>query len=371
VVAADAGLTPRCAIAGDSFALGAPGAIEIGDAVEIGGDIAIGEVRATPQGRVASIALVANATGHVDTVDLGPLAGDDPPPKPFRIATDLFAARLVRSPSRALTIARIERGKASETLATIPQQNESLAFDVAAGKDGALLAWDEDAPDAKRGIIKTAVFPTSPTHAGNLSGLSDAEAPRVFDRAGGFWLVWLARRVEPRDAGADAGPSVEAPGELRTFTWIEGVALDNSGQPAGPVRRITPENGHTGAFDGASRETGELDLFVRDDEEPALGAGSRLVRITLRAAGVDPPQVLVPGGLARALPAVASSALVYADLHDHAYLMPLDPSHAPLGPPSPEPILDRAIPLLSGFRANLGLLAAFPADGALKALSCR
>jgi hypothetical protein len=184
----------------------------------------------------------------------------------------------------------------------------------------------------------------------------------------------MARKVDARDAGPDAAPALEGPGEPRAFTWIEVVALDGAGAPAGPVRRATSESGRAGAFDGLARETGELDLFVRDDEEPGIGAGSRLVRITVRPSGVDAPVVLAPRGVGRAVPdavgAAGAAAVLYADLHDHTAFIPLDASRSPAGPASTEPLLDRARPLVLS-ASGPHLLAAFPETGLAKGLTCR
>jgi hypothetical protein len=345
----------------------------------------------------------------VTFVDLGAPYADAPPPRPIAAAapgdaTYAFfygrgdAARadggMVARPSlakgaiemRELSVHRIEGGKVQRASTLAQQKDESLAFDAALGDKGMLVAWDEDAVGLLRGEIKVQALgpdakPLAPARAASPES-SDAELPRLARRRGGYWLVWVARRVEAPDAAIELGHDKETPAETRAFRWLELAMLDEHGAPIGAVKRLTSATGHVSIYDLAARvgsDRDALDIIARDDEQTVDGSGGRVVRITVRGDVADPPIAIVSDAVGRGVPDLLATAqgvasdvpawLVYADTVDQVRLLPLDATRSPLAPPSAEDALDKSKPLLA---ISGGLLVAVPAEPKwqLKLVTC-
>ncbi len=408
-VEADAGpivLPARCVPSLGGATLGdTPSDLEIGEAIQTPSGFAIGVLRKVKGETVGSVALVEKDTKTVSFVDLGPPHGDAPPPRPIVQGVEVFAAFFARAApppaggkpkvTRDLALYRLAEGKAQPT-ATIPQQrDESLAYDVAIGDKGGIVAWDEDAIGNFRGNIKIALVSAdtktiTSTRIASPDG-SDAELPRLVPRHGGWWLAWVASRLEAPDAGLDPGQEIERPGEKRRFRWLELVALDATGAAVGAVKRLTVATGHVSMFDlapraGASVE-GTLDILARDDEQAMDGAGGRIIRITITGDKVDPPIAIVSESVGRGAPDLldpgggGSAWLAFSDTHDRVRLVPLDLTRTPTAPPSAEDALDKARVLLVAANTTKSgpdggtttdVLAAFPEEalGQIRFVGC-
>jgi hypothetical protein len=375
----------RCALveSGVVLAEGTEAAdLEIGEAVEETDGIAVGVLRRSGGALVAGVSRVRGGTQRF--VPLGAPLGDAPPPRPFVTRAGLFAAFYGRpskpTGTRALTFVRFSGEQPSPVYTLAEQNDDSMAFDVAFGDRSGVFAWDEDAIGLRRGNVKVVVL--SP-EGKELRGPriaspddTDAERPRVVARRGGFWLVWVARRLEG-DEGRDGGHRDEAPALRRAFEWLEVVALDEGGEAAGPVRRLTSVKGHVSVFDLAVRVgTDTVDIVARDDDQAVDGAGGRLVRVSVRPDGVEGPTAIVAEvgrGVPDFLVLGTSTWLFFTEPSDRLRLIPLDAARIPAASPSLEKALDRGRPLvrLSG-RGESRLLAAFPEDasGQLRTLSC-
>jgi hypothetical protein len=268
------------------------------------------------------------------------------------------------------------------------QRDDSLAFDLALAGSSGLLAWDE-ATSAERGVIRTYAF--SKDHAGSTRDISppdsDAELPRVFAFGAGFVAIWVARRPEPASP-SEAGP--EATGELRSYGWLEMLALDRQGIPAGPVRPLTPSSGHVSAFDAAVRADNGVPLLVvaaRDDGEVVDGSGGALLRVRVRGDAIESAVAFATDGLGRGAPSFVGSAaapsspfaLAWVGKEEQVRLLPLDGSGAPTSTVSAEDAMSEARPLL--FLVQPGadaaaprsmMLVAAPSDAAaqLRAFMC-
>lgn len=378
--------------------------LEIGEAAPSRDGFAIGVVRKKDGQLVGSVAMASRDAAAVSFVDLGAPYADAPPPRPVTQGETTYAffyargdtpkpAPLAKAATRAvaetreLSLYRVAAGKAQLASTLAQQKDESLAFDaaLAPGDKGMLVAWDEDSIGLLRGEIKVQALgadakPLGPSRAASPS-TSDAELPRLARRRGGYWLVWVARRLEAPDAALDPGHEVETPGEKRAFRWLELAMLDERGAVVGAVKRLTSATGHVSIFDlaaregGAGREGGEvLDIIARDDEQTVDGSGGRVVRITVNGDVADPPIAIVADAVGRGVPdllagmpagagagdgASAPAWLVYADTTDHVRLLPLDATRSPLAPPSAEDALDKSRPLLA---SASGLLVAVPAE---------
>ena len=375
--------------------------LEIGEAAPSRDGFAIGVVRKKEGQLVGSVAMASRDAAAVSFVDLGAPYADAPPPRPITQGETTYAffysrgetpkpAPLAKGATRAaavetreLSLYRVAAGKAQLAATLAQQKDESLAFDaaLASGDKGMLVAWDEDSIGLLRGEIKVQALgadakPLGPARAASPS-TSDAELPRLARRRGGYWLVWVARRLESPDAAPDPGHEVETPGEKRAFRWLELVLLDERGAVVGAVKRLTSATGHVSIFDLAARDGGGgrdgvevLDIIARDDEQTVDGSGGRVVRITVNGDAADPPIAIVADAVGRGVPdllagmpagdgASAPAWLVYADTTDHVRLLPLDATRSPLAAPSAEDALDKSRPLLA---SPSGLLVAVPAE---------
>lgn len=355
-------LLPRCR--GEAQRLAIPGEDVIVGDVAIGErGLLVGVVRVDGGKRLTSVVRAPLDLASSRVVDIGPPLGDDPPPSPRWNGSTAYVSFIARHASdaggklRELRIARLEENGLGKIEATILQQaDESTAFDVAWNESGGgLAAWDEDAPpnlDAGkpltetyapegRGFVKVQAIGSELRRVASPES-SDAESPRLLARpGGGFWLAWLARRAE------DAGYAVESPGEKRAFRWVEVVPLGPAGEPAGPVKRVSPEKGRAAAFELA-RSGSDLVVVVQDEAAPADGAGARIVRYVVgeKIEGAD----LVDGGIGSAVaelvpvapPADAARWLAWTDTSERAHLTPLGGDPVVAGRATSEPALDGA-----------------------------
>jgi hypothetical protein len=341
---------------------------EFGDALAFPGGISAGVVHRTSAGRMSAVALLPPGLPSMRLVDLAPTLGDAPAPRIVWRGTDLLVAGYLLKPrtqrpdgSHELAVWAIDPSASPpaspEPIAAFPRQRgDSLAFDVAHAAGRTLLVWDEAAASsAHQGVIR----------AGSLSGgreepvrdvsppESDAEEPRILPNGGGFFVFWLARRpergaVQDRPVADAAGPPAQAgevTGEARAFSWLEMVALDASGTPAGPVRRLTSTTGHVSAYDVAVAKEEPRTTVVavaRDDGEAVDGSGGSLLRVRV---GDDPAPsdvVEIPtDGLGRGTPTLIGGPthlldLTWVDLHERLRFLALDPSGSPAGPSSVE-----------------------------------
>jgi len=391
-------LPARCVPSLGGATVGAVGDFEIGEAVATPHGFAIGVLHKVNGEMLGAIALVPSDAKTVTFVDLGPPIGDAPPPRAIAVGADVYAAFFVRppppvpggkpKPTRDLALYRIADGKATLTTTIAEQRDESLAYDLALTDKGGVVAWDEDAIGNERGNIKIALVSadTKTVVSTRIASpdASDTELPRVVARKGGFWLAWVASRLEAPDAGLEPGQEIERPGEKRRYKWLELVALDAAGAQVGAVKRLTPNNGHVSMFDLAARAGGDaLDVIARDDEQAVDGAGGRIVRISIAGDKVDPPIAIVSESVGRGAPDlldVAGAAwLAFSDTHDRVRLVPLDATRTPAAPMSGEDALDKArVLLVAGVKpaADGGsvtdVLAAFPEEpqGQLRFVGC-
>lgn len=327
---------PRCRGEANRLPIG-EGSV-VGDVAVSESGLAIGVVRSEGGRRVASLLRTGLDLTDPRTVDIGPSLGDDPPPTPRFHGGATYALWLERQLAdagprvRTLKVARVGEDGKPAVVATVEQQaDESTAFDVAWSADAALAAWDEDAPNkpdasypslSERGFVKV-----QPLNAGAHPRVaspesSDADSPQLVARQGGFWLAWLARRVEEAPSG------VEGPGEDKSFRWVEAVMLDAKGEPAGPVRRISSDRGRAVSFDMAIANGTDLVVVVQDEAAVSEGGGARLLRYVGGGNG-SPGTDLVDGGVGHALADVVVAAdgsrrwLAWSDVAEHAHLTTL------------------------------------------------
>lgn len=378
---------PRCRA--DGARLPIPGDdVVTGDAAVTSDALLVGIVRREGTKRIASVVRASLDLATSKVLDLGAALGDHPPPSPRVHAGKAYVASFARtkaggdagasasavsatgdagaqgaaagttSMTRVLEIARLDGAALVSEGSVLQQADESLAYDVAwpdAEQGAPLVVWDEDAPPragallADRGVVKAQLLGAGTKPRVVSPETTDAEAPRLVARRGGYWLAWLARRTE---AGEDAGASgaAEGPGERRAYRWVELVALDAKGEVASPVRRVSPEKGHVASFELATSGEGtQLVVVVQDETAAAEGAGERIVRYAIEGERTESADLLDGGvghALAELLPPGADAAaprwLAFTDPQEHARLVPLGPALRLAGAATTEPSLDGA-----------------------------
>ncbi len=352
---AAAPLPPRCV---DAKSFGLDGtAVEYGEAVATASRVFVGatyEKGGKRHAAILSFRREGDTVLDLTTEDAGDLAPDAPPPK----------VALVGDTARAATYppAKDAREIAFDGSRIKTQKDESFAFDLAVRPSGeGLIVWDEDAPAAARGVIKAAVLP----YDGKVAPLvvspdsTDAETPRVALRTGGYVVAWIARKPEL----VDAAPEREGPGLGRKLAWLETMMLDAKGNVVGTPSRHVRAGSRVEAFDMSSHDD-TLEVLVKDDEQPADNAGSRLMLLTLRGEEAR-WSVVIADGVGSGVPDLLGTWAAFRDSQDQARLVPL----APGGRASTEPAFSGGRPL-----AALGdrILAGFPSDPAraVRLLSC-
>ena len=324
---------PRCRIEGPDLPLGEE--TVVGDAIVANGAIYLGVTRK----RTGSILKIPLDLSTQTATEVGPVRGEDPPPSPRLAGTGVlpvFYTNLKEAgPSRELAVGT--QGNVSQ------QADESTAFDVVFPPQGpAVVAWDEDAPIpagqflADRGQIRVQLAGETEKARVASPFASDAEAPHLaLKKGGGFWLAWIAKKIE----NPDAGDAIEGPGEKRAFRWIEIVALDAKANMVGPVKRLTPEKGRVVAFDLINVGP-DVVALTQDEAALADGAGGRIVRYAIDAAGSGGEakgQDLLEGGVGHAIADIVPPWVAWTDVTEHAHLLP-----AIGGLGSREPLLDGA-----------------------------
>ncbi|MGO8994848.1 MAG: hypothetical protein ACLQVI_16150 [Polyangiaceae bacterium] len=384
----DAGIAPaRCKLESE----GAATLHDVGDRRSL----VVGEGIATTDGFVVGLlhtpatgaeAIVARVAGHQVAEEWvvakgSELVPDAPPPRPLVGASGLYAAYVERGGARETEGSSrrivLKKSGVAAPLAVYPERSdESLSFDAALSADGnrAAIVWDADA--VVHGGITVAVVPLGgarPLDPRVVSGdTADPDGPRVAPRAaGGWWVAWLAHRPEaPPDASVrEAGPTIEAPGEERSYSWVEIVSLGDDGTPSGAPRRITSPIGHASSFDFAPRPDGLLDVVARDETQAREGEGGRVLHVVVRPdGGADEPTVMVSAGVGRGSVDLVTGEsghawLTFPDAQDRTLAVPLGSTRAPLGLPSVEDALESGRLLTL---ANAGppaqLVAVFPAS---------
>lgn len=390
-------MLPRCR--GDGPSIVVPGEdVVVGDALVTETQIAIGVVRKDGGKRVASVVVAPLDLASVKTIDVGASLGDDPPPA-LRLRLGgaqpqdkaLYAAFFARKTgadagaaqkipvgtpnvTRELAIAKLENNALGPAIGTVQQHaDESLAFDYAwtHGATAPIVAWDEDAPvpegklGADRGLVKVQILGEA-ARVASPEG-TDAEAPRLVARPGGYWLAWIAKRPErpgraPSGESAatkdDAGYELEGPGEHRAFRWVEAVALDAKGKEASPVRRVTPERGHVVTFE-LTAAAGAAFVLAQDEGASSEGAGGRIVRHPLDegAAGAkEKAEVihLADAGVGHALAELTLPSLggprwvAWTDTAERVHVAPITADLKTSGPGSLEPAFEGARLLATG-----------------------
>ncbi|NUO48841.1 MAG: hypothetical protein HOV80_08295 [Polyangiaceae bacterium] len=289
-----------------------PFAIVLGRAIAWDGGYAVGAQGEGEGGTLSSLVLVGPDGATGTPIRLSRSRGDLDPPV-VAAAGSGFVVALIEpnAGGRAVRVARVDGEKVVWGAELRESNDESLALDIGVSGDRGLVAWD--AIEDERSYVAVSGFTAA--NVGDATGArrltpktTDAEAPRIVSRPGGFYVVYLVRGQESaREAArpSEAAPGVDKPkkkkepkgdkrapgevdetrgGEAVTSAWLEVVLVDASGAPSGDPLRVTPDDGHVISFDAAPAADGGLVLAYRDEDSPT-GAGGGMVKMIRIAAG--------------------------------------------------------------------------------------
>ncbi|MGK3997846.1 hypothetical protein [Sorangium sp. So ce1024] len=295
----------------------APFAVEVGRGATFGGGFAVGAQRDAEGGTVAMVATLSADGAQGKLVRLARSRGDMDPPVVTGAGGAILAAMLEpNAGGRAIKIARIEGEHVTWGAELAEGRDESLALDIAASGERAVIVWDDVTRDGKRSQIMLASADvgslrsvTSPRPVSQPS--TDAETPRVIARPGGYWLAYIARADEPArrapvKEGEELNEDTAAAGETIAHQWLEVAPLDQTGALTATPRAVTPKNGHVLAYDLTLGEDGGVLLAFRDDDTPSGSIGGRISAVLVRLGGVSEPRVLVGGDRAEDTPPEAA-----------------------------------------------------------------
>ncbi|WP_437998609.1 hypothetical protein WMF26_50845 [Sorangium sp. So ce185] len=373
----------------------APFAVEVGRGTTFSGGFAVGAQREAEGGTVAMVATLSADGAQGKLVRLARSRGDMDPPVVTGAGGAILAAMLEpNAGGRAIKVARIEGEHVTWGAELAEGRDESLALDIAASGERAVIVWDDVTRDGKRSRIMLASADVgtlrSVTSARPVSQPStDAEMPRVIGRPGGYWLAYVARAEEPARKAAekptDGNEDTEAAGETITHQWLEVVPLDEAGALTSTPRAITPKDGHVLAYDLTLAGDDGLLLAFRDDDTPSGSIGGRISAVLARLGGASEPRVLVGGdreqdappeaalgvgaGVPALLPGVrgqgdgAAAWLAIANASGPTLLAALTARGELAGGLHAEPALGRGEPIAASQEA---LLVAHPAGKAMK-----
>lgn len=286
-----------------------PFAVEVGSAAARPGaptrGFAVGALRAEGGATDAVVALLDSA-GQGRLVSLGTAHGDTDPPRVAARKGRLFVVVPDNDAGSAtLKLARIEGARVTWGSTLRQGRDESNAFGVELGDERGAIVWDEWERDPGAGVVKMTSFhlddPSNTTEPRRVSPEgTDAEGPRLAPRPGGFWLAWIAHRVD-EDAERRLGRKPTA-ADVPTERWVEIVPLDRNGIPTSQPIAVTPQDGRVVMFDLAAARDRALVAWRAD--ETRQSEGGRVQLSVVRADGTNESTIVEDRDLGAGVPTV-------------------------------------------------------------------
>ncbi len=270
-----------------------PFAVELGRAVTHGEHFYVSALRAKGAGTTAVVAELPSSGRGGRFVELGKTHGDVEPPRLASYGGALIAA--VPDSDAGGGVLRMARLSTGATLGVTwggevsEGRDDSKVFDVALSKQRGVVVWDQLDRKKDRSVISIASFAAeqigSISPARIVSGAEeDAEAPQLSTRPGGFWLAWLGRALEKRDARATPMPSADIPLIAFGARRLMLVPLDENGARTGEPVSINPVPSHVLVYDLVGLSDGSALVAWRDDPT-SPGAEGRAVQFARIASG--------------------------------------------------------------------------------------
>ncbi len=333
-----------------------PFAVELGSATSRAGGFAVGALRAQGGGVGALVALLDENAGAGKIIDLGRTHGDvDPPRVAARGARLVVAVPDSDAGSHTVKLAEVTDGGASWGATLRTGRDDSHAFDVALGETHLVVVWDELDKPKGHSVIRLAAATGAGAPVVSLASppKTDAEAPRLVTRDGGFWLAWIAHApLElPRGESADGGDEDE-----RVARWLEIVPLDAAGKPTAEPRAVTERTGTLSAFDLAAAPEGSALVAWRRGDDRAEGPASSASLTTVAPDGTVRHAILPDPDLGPGVPSLVVDAeakpsrtwLAIGSITDVTRLAPVSSAGTLEVALAADPAVDRAEPLAAG-----------------------
>jgi hypothetical protein len=266
-------------------------------------------------------------------LSLGRLRGDVGPPILAAKGEHLMASLLEPNASgMARRMVAIRNGKSYWGLEFELGRTESFGADFVVGPEVTFIAYDDLVEDGQRSQISLRSVTTrdakSTSKARVLSAAGiDAEMPRIVERAGGYWLAYVARGlVEDEAVRAQGGtkPTGRYAAEAIEPSRIEILRLDEEARPQGEARAVTPQGGHVLAYELKAVADDGLLIAWRDDDTPSGSGGGELQVLRIDLSGVGERQLVVRDDIGAGVPQWVGTWLAYANRQDELRLAPLD-----------------------------------------------
>ena len=377
-----------------------PYAASLGRAIAAGDGFAVGALEEQEGGTIASLVTI-DGTGHGATLRLGRSRGDlDPPVVAASGDGFLVAALEPNAGGISMRLGRVTGSKVEWGSEFDRGKGEALDVDLTADGDHAVVVWDNLKDDASR-IMMASFNPANPKATSTPRIVSpentDAEAPRVVVRSGGFYLLYIARGSElghadddypaeqlkvdakmaagePKKGSGDTKDAEvdESRGERMFSSWIEAIPLDEGGAPAGAAMRLSKETARVTGYDVSNSKDG-FNVVWRDEDAPSGTAGGAVQIVHVTASGPGKVETLTdewsdeePGGVhpvPAGVPTLFDGWITVPEETGHAMLGRVDDDGHALEAISVEPSLGGADPVAA--RATR-VLVAEPAGRAVR-----
>jgi hypothetical protein len=254
-------------------------------------------------------------------------------------------------------------------------RDDSLAVDLAVAKPNAVLVWDDvrRTPGAEQmsnvmiASLDVASMRTI-SQARPLSGpRTDATAPRVIARPGGYWLAYLARGEEDpkrKPVARDDGQTDDSPqGEAIVPGWVEVVPLDEAGVPTSTPHAVTSKTGHAVSFDLELSAAGGALLLVRDDDTPLGASGGKLTMLHVSLGGASDTRLVAEESDGTGTPTLLRGFLAVTSGTGATQIATIGPQGELLEPLGTEPSLGVGLPIAS---TDASILWARPQGGGMR-----
>lgn len=360
----------------------APFAVSLGRGAVFAGGFAVGALRDAEGGSVAQVATLGFDGKNPELVRLARSRGDLEPPVVAGAGSSVLAVMLEpNAAGRAIKIAKVEGGSVTWGAELAEGRDESLAMDLAASGDRAVLVWDDVPKDGKRSVVMLASFDTatlrSTTRPRPVSPPSvDADLPRIVARPGGYWMAYAAQAAgeQGKDKSKANPPKAkkkptnevdeERGGEAIANRWVELIPLDEAGAPAGSPRAVTPKDGHVLAYDVELGADGSALVAFRDDDTPIGSSGGRVGLVAVGLGGSGEARIVAEEGVGAGVPELLPGWLTVASLSGPLRLAPVTGAGELFGPLAPEASFGVGGEVLAATRE--ALLVARPAGRAMK-----
>lgn len=388
---ADAGsvsaLPPRCVPHGPNHGvlLGKPSgdeegfvpfASEIGRGVALSDGFAVGAKHQIEGVMHAAVAVVDAKAETIVVHNIDKSRGDVDAPLVVRAGEGWVAA--VLEPNASGMSVRLLRVKGEDLSwgAEIAQgRDESLAYDIAFGKEVGVVTWDDVAGENERGVVMAATVTVDSLEGGEQAKAVsrrevDAELPRVVPRPGGFWLAYIAR-ARP-DAEADAGAPEDPEGRYRAEriepSWLELVPLDERGAPETQPAAVTDADGYVLAYDIEPAPDGNVLITWRDADTPSGAHGGRVTSQLVTPSGAGQSQTVTEEDVGAGIPTLLRGWVSVPGAAGEVRLAPMRPDGELVSGLRPEPLLREGQLVAS---KDDVVLAARPAGKAIRLITVR